>query len=176
MQANNFIFTINLLRIDAQKQDKSLSLAVTWHSLLWHIEEPSFWHSQTIPPVAQTSGSASLWCYGTWWSLPQDLHRDNKELVMVWHAILTRQDSKFRLVPVASVGVNSWYQFCMMDTSASTPTSVAQVTSQRTISRRRQFSDDNVIRITWRNQKTSWNLGGSKKIFTSSSFLHNIPL
>jgi hypothetical protein len=51
-------------------------------------------------------------------------------------------------VPVASVGVNSWYQFCMIDTSASTPTSVAQVTSQRTISRRRQFSDDKVIRIT----------------------------
>jgi len=50
--------------------------------------------------------------------------------------------------PVASVGVKSWYQLCMMDSRASKPTSVAHVTSQRTISLRRQFTDDSVIRIT----------------------------
>lgn len=49
---------------------------------------------------------------------------------------------------MASVGVNNWYQFCMIETRASTPTSVAQVTSHRTISLLRQFRDDRVIRIT----------------------------
>lgn len=40
----------------------------------------------------------------------------------------------------------------MMERSASSPSSVAQVTSQRTISRRRQFTDDSVIRNTWRHE------------------------
>lgn len=50
--------------------------------------------------------------------------------------------------PVASVAVKNWYQFCIIDIRASTPTSVAHVTNHRTISLRRQFNDDNVIRIT----------------------------
>lgn len=50
--------------------------------------------------------------------------------------------------PVASVGVNNWNQFCMMAINASKPNCVAHVTSQRTISRRRQFKHVNVIRIT----------------------------
>lgn len=80
------------------------------------------------------------------------------------HVTLTQQQCKLWLIPVASVGVNSWYQFCMIDTRASTPTSVAHVTSQRTISRRRQFSDDSVMRITWMNQ-TTWKLGRSREVF-----------
>lgn len=153
MHGDDFIFTINWLKTDTQKPDESLLVVVMRHLLWWHTEEPSSWHSQTIPPVEQTSGSASLWCYGTWWLLPQDLHMDNKVLDMVWQVTPTWQDGMCWFLPVASVGVNSWYQFCIMDTSASTPTSVAQVTSQRTISRRRQLRDDNVIRITWRNQQ-----------------------
>lgn len=50
--------------------------------------------------------------------------------------------------PVASVGVNNWYQFCIIDINASKPNWVAHVTNQRTISRRRQFKHVNVIRIT----------------------------
>jgi hypothetical protein len=65
MHRDDFIFTINWLKIDTQKQDESLPVVVIRHSLWWHTEEPSSWHSQTIPPVEQTSGSASLWCYGT---------------------------------------------------------------------------------------------------------------
>ena len=58
-------------------------------------------------------------------------------------------------VPVASVGVKRPLQFCMMESTASRPTSTAQVTIQRTISRRRQFSDDvSVMRITC---SPSWN-------------------
>lgn len=53
-------------------------------------------------------------------------------------------------LPVASVGVKSWYQLLMMDMRASNPTSVAHVTSHRTISRRRQLSDERVMRITCR--------------------------
>lgn len=36
----------------------------------------------------------------------------------------------------------------MMDSSASSPSSVAHVTSQRTISRRRQFTEESVMRST----------------------------
>ena len=174
MHGDDFIFTINSLKTDTQKPNDSLHVVVMRHSLWWHTEEPSSWHSQTIPPVEQTSGSASLWCYGTWWLLPQDLHMDNKVLDMVWQATPTWQDGMCWFVPVASVGVNSWYQFCMMDTSASTPTSVAQVTSQRTISRRRQLRDDNVIRITWRNQKEYWKTGQFRRISTSKCFFHTL--
>jgi len=53
-------------------------------------------------------------------------------------------------IPVASVGVKSWYQLLMMDMSASSPTSVAHVTSHLTISRRRQFREDKVILMTCR--------------------------
>ena len=84
---DDFIFTINWLKRDTQKPDESLLVVVMRHSLWWHTEEPSSWHSQTIPLVEQTSGSASLWCYGTWWLLPQDLHMDNKVLDMVWHGV-----------------------------------------------------------------------------------------
>lgn len=52
--------------------------------------------------------------------------------------------------PVASVGVNSWYHFSIIEINASSPKCVAQVTSQRTISRRLQFRQVNVIRITCR--------------------------
>ena len=52
--------------------------------------------------------------------------------------------------PVASVGVKRPYQLCMIETNASKPTSVAQVTNHRTMSLLRQLKDDKVIRITWR--------------------------
>jgi len=55
----------------------------------------------------------------------------------------------FKYVPVASVGVNNWNQFCITDVSASIPTSVAHVTNHRTISRLRQFNEANVMRITF---------------------------
>lgn len=52
--------------------------------------------------------------------------------------------------PVASVGVNNWYHFSMIEIRASSPKCVAQVTNHRTISLRRQFRQVNVIRITCR--------------------------
>lgn len=52
--------------------------------------------------------------------------------------------------PVASVGVNNWYHFSMIEISASRPKCVAQVTNQRTISRLLQFRHVNVMRITCR--------------------------
>lgn len=39
-------------------------------------------------------------------------------------------------------------QFCIIESSASSPSSVAHVTSHRTISRRRQFTADSVMRST----------------------------
>jgi len=63
--------------------------------------------------------------------------------------------------PVASVGVNSWNQFCITDVRASMPTSVAQVTNHRTISRRRQFKEASVMRITCNpSSKATVNNGG----------------
>lgn len=50
----------------------------------------------------------------------------------------------------ASTGVNKEYQFCMMFIRACGPISVAQLTSQRTISLRRQVMVFRVIRITCR--------------------------
>ena len=50
--------------------------------------------------------------------------------------------------PVASVGVNSDAQFRIRDVNASAPRSAAQLTSQRTISRRRQFNAVKVMRVT----------------------------
>lgn len=58
-------------------------------------------------------------------------------------------------VPVASVGVNNWNQFCITEVRASMPTSVAHVTNHRTISRLRQFNEASVMRITFRNHKKS---------------------
>ncbi len=53
-----------------------------------------------------------------------------------------------KVLPVASSGEKRVNQFCMIETRASKPTSVAHVTSHLTISRRRQFNVDNVMRIT----------------------------
>ena len=50
--------------------------------------------------------------------------------------------------PVASVGVNKCFQVCINEIKASIPTSVAQVTNHRTISRRRQFNEVSVILMT----------------------------
>ena len=51
--------------------------------------------------------------------------------------------------PVASVAVNKCFHVCIKLSKASSPTSVAQVTNHRTISRLRQFNEVNVIRMTW---------------------------
>ena len=55
---------------------------------------------------------------------------------------------------VASVGLNSFFQPWRRDRTASTPTSVAHVTSHRTMSLRRQLREALVFRITWR---PNWN-------------------
>lgn len=55
--------------------------------------------------------------------------------------------------PVASSGVKSVNQFCMMECKASYPISVAHVTSHRTISRRLQFTIRSVIRMTCAHKK-----------------------
>ena len=56
--------------------------------------------------------------------------------------------------PTASVGVKNLLHDCINDSTAWSPSSVAHVTIHRTISRRRQFSDVSVIRITC---SPSWN-------------------
>ena len=62
--------------------------------------------------------------------------------------------------PVASIGWKSEYQFCIMETKACIPTSVAHVTSHLTISRLRQFMVIKVIRMTCRpSSNAAFNAG-----------------
>lgn len=53
------------------------------------------------------------------------------------------------------------YQFCIIDSNASAPISIAHVTSHLTISLRLQFSDARVIRITCKpNSKATLSKAG----------------
>lgn len=85
-------------------------------------------------------------------SLHQDQGRkttDSNKSTSMLHLLpkAMRNQSELNLL-VASMGAKYWYHLCMIVMSASTPSSVAQVTSQRTISLRRQFRVIRVIRIT----------------------------
>lgn len=119
---------------------------------MWHIARPTSWHIPITRLVAGDGNNNLL---------------NHRHLLMnhpVLHLISLQLTLKFkfnRIIvecdmivvatgPVASVGVNSWYHFSIIEIRASSPKCVAQVTNQRTISLRRQFRQVNVIRITCR--------------------------
>ncbi len=64
--------------------------------------------------------------------------------------------------PVASAGANSPLQLLMRERRASNPASTAQVTSQRTISLRRQLTELRVSRVTCRpSWRAAFSRGGA---------------
>ncbi len=80
--------------------------------------------------------------------MPPPLHVCKSEFAGIFY-LIPQTILLQRILPVASSGEKSVNQFCMIDTRASKPTSVAHVTSHLTISRRRQFNVDSVMRITY---------------------------